>query len=82
VSFLHVSHHLLMALYMWPSARYLPGGHVSLGGVLNAFVHVIMYAYYLAAALGGACGQWASSKKKWLTWLQVRKHFRNGHLSQ
>ena len=59
VTFLHVSHHLLMALYMWPSMRFLPGGHVSLGGVLNAFVHVVMYSYYLAAAAGGRAHRWA-----------------------
>ncbi len=53
VSFLHVSHHVLMPLYMWPSARFVPGGHVSLGGVLNSLVHVFMYGYYLLAALGG-----------------------------
>jgi len=71
VTFLHVSHHLLMPLYMWPSTRYLPGGHVSLGGVLNSFVHVVMYAYYMLAAIGGPAGRWASSKKKLLTWLQL-----------
>ena len=52
VSFLHVFHHAIMPLYMWPSVRYMPGGHGTFAGLLNSFVHIFMYAYYLLSALG------------------------------
>ena len=32
--------------------RWLPGGHIGFGGgLLNSLVHVVMYSYYLLAAL-------------------------------
>ena len=32
--------------------RWLPGGHIGFGGgLLNSMVHVVMYSYYLLAAL-------------------------------
>jgi hypothetical protein len=41
-----------MPLSVWPGARFVPGGHASFFGLLNSFVHIVMYAYYLLAALG------------------------------
>lgn len=32
--------------------RFVPGGHESLGALLNTFIHVVMYTYYALAALG------------------------------
>ena len=32
--------------------RFVPGGHESLGALLNTFVHIVMYTYYALAALG------------------------------
>ncbi len=52
VSLLHVVHHGLMPLSVWPGARFVPGGHASFFSLLNTFVHIIMYAYYLLAAMG------------------------------
>nr|WDS84448.1 elongation of very long chain fatty acids protein 7 [Apocyclops royi] len=52
VSLLHVVHHGIMPLSVWPGMRFMPGGHASFFGLLNAFVHIFMYAYYMLAALG------------------------------
>ena len=53
VSFLHVVHHGIMPLSVWPGARFVPGGHASFFGLLNAFVHIVMYFYYMMSPLKG-----------------------------
>ncbi|XP_052863983.1 elongation of very long chain fatty acids protein 7-like [Anopheles cruzii] len=52
VSFLHVYHHTIMVLFTWFYLKYIPGMEAAFIGVLNSFVHIIMYTYYLIAALG------------------------------
>nr|UZZ64688.1 fatty acid elongase elovl1d [Platychelipus littoralis] len=52
VSLLHVIHHGIMPLAVWPGLRFVPGGHASFFGLLNTFVHILMYTYYFVAALG------------------------------
>lgn len=52
ITLLHVVHHGIMPLSVWPGARFVPGGHSSFFGLLNTFVHIFMYTYYLLAALG------------------------------
>uniref|UniRef100_A0A182F0V8 Elongation of very long chain fatty acids protein n=2 Tax=Anopheles albimanus TaxID=7167 RepID=A0A182F0V8_ANOAL len=52
VSFLHVYHHTIMVLFTWFYLKYIPGMQAAFIGVLNSFVHIIMYSYYLIAALG------------------------------
>lgn len=52
ISLLHVCHHGLMPVSMWYGVRYQPGGHSTLMGLLNSFVHTVMYGYYLLAAMG------------------------------
>ncbi|CAG4986852.1 unnamed protein product [Parnassius apollo] len=47
VSFLHVYHHTGMVILTWGGATYFPGGHGTSVGVINSFVHVVMYSYYL-----------------------------------
>lgn len=49
LSFLHVYHHLAIVWGTWLVVNYQPGGHFVFLGLLNAFVHSIMYAYYFAA---------------------------------
>ncbi|PSN54037.1 Elongation of very long chain fatty acids protein [Blattella germanica] len=64
VTFLHVYHHAGMVIIAWCVARYVPGGHTTLVGATNCFVHVFMYGYYLLAVL------WPEMKNN--TW--VKKH--------
>ena len=52
VSLLHVVHHGILPLSVWPGARYFPGGHATFFGFINVFVHFFMYSYYMLAALG------------------------------
>ncbi|CAG4936671.1 unnamed protein product [Colias eurytheme] len=47
ISFLHVFHHTGMVALIWGATTYLPGGHGTLVGMINSFVHVVMYSYYL-----------------------------------
>jgi elongation of very long chain fatty acids protein 7 len=55
---------------VWWGLKFIPGGHSTLFGLLNSFVHIMMYAYYLMAAMGPAVQKhlwW----KKYLTTLQM-----------
>lgn len=52
LSFLHMYHHTMMPICAWIGAKFLAGGHGTLLGVINCLVHVIMYFYYMVAAMG------------------------------
>jgi len=58
ISTLHVIHHGIMPLSVWPGLRFVPGGHATFFGLLNSFVHVFMYLYYMFAALGPKYSKW------------------------
>ncbi|XP_012221704.2 very long chain fatty acid elongase 7 isoform X2 [Linepithema humile] len=51
ISFLHMYHHTVMPMISWGATKYYPGGHGIFIGIINSFVHIIMYTYYLLAAL-------------------------------
>lgn len=67
VSFLHVYHHSGMVFGTWVATKFLPGGHVTFLGTVNSFVHVVMYAHYLATSLQISKQWW----KKYITQLQL-----------
>jgi len=52
ISLLHVYHHAIMPIYAWIQVRFLPGGHEIFVGLMNSFVHMVMYSYYLLSAFG------------------------------
>jgi len=52
ISLLHVVHHGIMPLSVWPGVRWVPGGSATFFGLLNVFVHMFMYFYYMIAAMG------------------------------
>ncbi|XP_024946898.1 elongation of very long chain fatty acids protein AAEL008004 isoform X5 [Cephus cinctus] len=52
VSTLHVIHHGCMPMSVWFGVKFTPGGHSTFFGLLNTFVHIVMYSYYLLAAFG------------------------------
>ncbi|XP_072047659.1 very long chain fatty acid elongase 4-like isoform X1 [Amphiura filiformis] len=54
ISFLHVYHHTTMPCLWWIGVHWIPGGASYFGGMINSFVHVIMYGYYALTALGPA----------------------------
>lgn len=52
VSTLHVIHHGIMPMSVWMGMKFAPGGHSTFFSLLNTFVHIIMYFYYMVAAMG------------------------------
>ncbi|XP_058806719.1 elongation of very long chain fatty acids protein AAEL008004-like [Phymastichus coffea] len=52
ISFLHVYHHAMMPICAWIGVRFVPGGHATLLGLINSFIHVLMYTYYMLSAFG------------------------------
>ncbi|XP_055637707.1 elongation of very long chain fatty acids protein AAEL008004 [Toxorhynchites rutilus septentrionalis] len=52
ISFLHLYHHTVMPMISWGATKYYPGGHGTFIGVINSFVHIVMYTYYMMAAMG------------------------------
>ncbi|XP_054274999.1 elongation of very long chain fatty acids protein 7-like [Macrosteles quadrilineatus] len=70
VTFLHLYHHTVMPMISWGATKYYPGGHGSFIGMINSFVHIIMYTYYLLAALGPRLHPYLWWKK-YITTLQL-----------
>ncbi|XP_046615273.1 elongation of very long chain fatty acids protein 7 isoform X1 [Neodiprion virginianus] len=70
VTFLHVYHHTITALFSWCYLKLLPGEQGIVIGFLNSLVHVVMYSYYLIAALGPAYRKYLWWKK-YMTWMQL-----------
>lgn len=60
VSFLHVYHHTLMPVCAFIGLKFFAGGHGTLLGLINSFIHVIMYMYYMLSAI--------PSMQKYLWW--------------
>ncbi|XP_039261181.2 very long chain fatty acid elongase 7-like [Styela clava] len=70
VSFLHVFHHSIMAFTWWFGVKFSPGGLGTFHGMINSFVHLVMYTYYGIAALGPAYQKYLWWKK-YLTVFQM-----------
>ncbi|KAI9584430.1 elongation of very long chain fatty acids protein [Glossina fuscipes] len=70
VSFLHLYHHTMMPICAFIGVKYFAGGHVTLLGFINSFIHIIMYTYYLLAALGPQVQKYLWWKK-YLTIMQI-----------
>ncbi|XP_011151304.2 elongation of very long chain fatty acids protein AAEL008004 [Harpegnathos saltator] len=71
VSFLHVYHHFGMVMITWVGTKYYPGGHCTFIGVINTFVHMIMYTHYLLSSMKIDTKPW----KKYITQLQILQFF-------
>ncbi|KAK2587627.1 hypothetical protein KPH14_003752 [Odynerus spinipes] len=70
-SFLHLYHHSSTLLLAWIACKYAPGGMWTFIMIPNCMVHVIMYAYYLLAALGPEVQEKIMPWKKYITRLQM-----------
>jgi phosphatidylglycerophosphate synthase len=55
---------------VWWGIKFVPTGHLTFFGFLNAFVHIIMYAYYMMAAIGPEMQKYLWWKK-YLTTFQM-----------
>uniref|UniRef100_A0A1B6IBP5 Elongation of very long chain fatty acids protein n=1 Tax=Homalodisca liturata TaxID=320908 RepID=A0A1B6IBP5_9HEMI len=70
VTFLHLYHHTSMVAFSWLSVKYIQAEQGIVLGVLNSFVHVVMYTYYFLAGLGPEVQKFLWWKK-YITKLQL-----------
>lgn len=70
VSTLHVFHHANMVFNSWIFLKYLRTEQGVVVGVLNTFVHIVMYFYYFLAALGPRVQKYLWWKK-YITLMQM-----------
>ncbi|KRT79802.1 hypothetical protein AMK59_8244 [Oryctes borbonicus] len=59
ITFLHVYHHVMMAICSWIGVELAPGGSSIYLEYINSFVHMVMYSYYLL------CVVYGTSKVSW-----------------
>lgn len=50
ISFLHIYHHSGMVFGTYISCKFLTGSHATMLGLINSWVHVVMYTYYFLTA--------------------------------
>lgn len=72
VSTLHVIHHGCMPFSVWMGMKFAPGGHSTFFALLNSFVHIVMYLYYMIAALGPKYQKYIWWKKYLTTFQMVQ----------
>ncbi|XP_070153472.1 very long chain fatty acid elongase 7 [Polyergus mexicanus] len=70
ISFLHLYHHSMMPIAAWIGIKFFAGGHPTLLGVINSFIHIFMYMYYMLAAFGPHMQKYLWWKK-YLTTMQI-----------
>ncbi|CAL7952348.1 unnamed protein product [Xylocopa violacea] len=72
VTTLHVIHHGIMPFSVWMGLKFTPGGHSTFFALLNTFVHIIMYFYYMLAAMGPEYQKYIWWKKYLTTFQMVQ----------
>lgn len=72
VSNLHVIHHGCMPMSVWMGMKFAPGGHSTFFALLNTFVHIIMYFYYMVSAMGPKYQKYVWWKKYLTTFQMVQ----------
>ncbi|XP_050520250.1 elongation of very long chain fatty acids protein 4-like isoform X2 [Daktulosphaira vitifoliae] len=70
VSFLHVYHHMNMAITSWAYLKMIKDYHAVFPLALNLIVHIVMYTYYFLASLGPQIQKYLWWKKH-LTFFQI-----------
>ncbi|XP_013858358.1 ELOVL fatty acid elongase 8b isoform X2 [Austrofundulus limnaeus] len=74
LTFLHVYHHGTMIFNWWAGVKYVAGGQSFFIGLVNTFVHIVMYSYYGLAAFGPHMQKYLWWKR-YLTSLQLLQFF-------
>lgn len=69
VEALSTSNKIVFSIVWW-GVKFFPGGHATFFGMLNTGVHVVMYTYYMLAAMGPAVQKYLWWKK-YLTMFQI-----------
>lgn len=70
ITWLHLIHHAIMPIGIWPGVRFVPGGHGSFAALFNSIIHFLMYFYYLLSGLGPGFKRFLFWKR-YLTQLQI-----------
>uniref|UniRef100_A0A336LM25 Elongation of very long chain fatty acids protein n=1 Tax=Culicoides sonorensis TaxID=179676 RepID=A0A336LM25_CULSO len=70
ITWLHLYHHSLTPLEAWILVKFIPGGNATFPNILNNFVHVLMYFYYMLSAMGPQYQKYLWWKK-YMTELQI-----------
>uniref|UniRef100_A0A0K8UPP4 Elongation of very long chain fatty acids protein n=1 Tax=Bactrocera latifrons TaxID=174628 RepID=A0A0K8UPP4_BACLA len=70
ITWLHVYHHSVTPLETWVLVKFLAGGNATFPNLLNNFVHVCMYFYYMMSAMGPEYAKFLWWKK-YMTELQI-----------
>ena len=71
ITFLHITHHGLVPFICYLLTRYVSGGNSVISGVLNSLEHILMYSYYLVAAMGPP--EFFFKCKKYVTTFQISR---------
>ncbi|XP_050557035.1 elongation of very long chain fatty acids protein 7-like [Spodoptera frugiperda] len=74
ITWLHLYHHSLTPFEAWLLVKFIAGGHGTFSNIVNNLVHVIMYSYYMLAAMGPQYQKYLWWKKH-LTTLQLVQFF-------
>ncbi|XP_026729743.1 elongation of very long chain fatty acids protein 7-like [Trichoplusia ni] len=74
ITWLHLYHHSLTPFEAWLLVKFIAGGHGTFSNIVNNLVHVIMYSYYMLAAMGPHYQKYLWWKKH-LTTLQLIQFF-------
>ncbi|XP_013103158.1 elongation of very long chain fatty acids protein AAEL008004 isoform X2 [Stomoxys calcitrans] len=72
ITTLHVIHHGCMPMSVWFGVKFTPGGHSTFFGLLNTFVHIVMYTYYMFSAMGPQYQKYLWWKKYLTTFQMVQ----------
>ncbi|KAM7362120.1 very long chain fatty acid elongase 7-like isoform 1-T1 [Cochliomyia hominivorax] len=70
ITWLHVYHHSVTPLETWVLVKFIAGGNATFPNLLNNFVHVCMYFYYMMSAMGPEYAKYLWWKK-YMTELQI-----------
>ncbi|XP_075150957.1 very long chain fatty acid elongase 7 [Haematobia irritans] len=70
ITWLHVYHHSVTPLETWVLVKFVAGGNATFPNLLNNFVHVCMYFYYMMSAMGPNYAKFLWWKK-YMTELQI-----------
>ncbi|XP_059224482.1 elongation of very long chain fatty acids protein 7-like [Stomoxys calcitrans] len=70
ITFLHLYHHASMPFVSLIGVQYYAGGHGTIVCFVNSFIHIVMYAYYLLAAMGPKVQKYLWWKK-YITMMQI-----------
>ncbi|KAI1286042.1 Elongation of very long chain fatty acids protein 1 [Halotydeus destructor] len=70
VTALHVIHHAILPITIYMGIKFAPSLPTVVGPVINAFVHIVMYAYYFLASFGDKMRPYLWWKK-YITMIQL-----------